>query len=210
MIVKYIISLSIVLIFVFSVAAQSWKLTGKVQAINIENIKIQDGEMRNNFLLFQENLFKPNMQATGQIRQCWKRESEGSDLKMTEEETMDLGESVGASCTQKWYRGEKKEKIEVDIIICPSENEIDKTVETFTRRMYSLHYIRADIPFAGDTSWVANNQDNESDSFSVMFLKANVFVRIYVNLKDEKNNGLEVTAKSLANNILNKILSELE
>ena len=209
MIVKYIISLSTVLIFVFSVGAQSGKLTGKVQAINIENIKIQDGEIGNNFLLFQENLFKPNMQETGQIRQCWKRESERSDLKMTEEETMDLGESVGASCTQKWYRSEKKEKIEVDIIICPSENEIDKTVETFTKKMYSLQFMRTDIPFAGDISWGANNLDNISDSYSVMYLKANVFVRIYVNLKDENINGLKATAKNLASNIENKILSEL-
>ena len=122
---------------------------------------------------------------------------------------MDLGKSIGASCTQKWYRNEKKEKIEVDIIICLSENEIDEVIEIFTKKMYSLQFKQTEIPLAGDISWVANNLDNESDSYSIMFLKANVFVRIYVNLKDENVNELKVTVNNLAGSIETKILSEL-
>ena len=116
--------------------------------------------------MFQENLFQPNKQATGQISQRWKRDTPVNDLKMINEETMDLGKSIGASCTQKWYRNEKKEKIEVDIIICLSENEIDEVIEIFTKKMYSLQFKQTEIPLAGDISWVANNLDNESDSYS--------------------------------------------
>jgi hypothetical protein len=209
MILKYIISLSIALIYIFSIAAQDEKQMKKVQAKNIENIKIQEGEIGGSFLLFQENLFKPNKQATGQISQRWKRDATGSDLKMIEEETMDLGVSSGASCTQKWYRNKKKEKIEVDIILCPSESEINKTIEVFTKKMYSLQFKQTDIPVAGETTWVANNPDPELDSYSIMFLKANVFVRIYVNLKDQNINELKVIAHNLASTIETKILTEL-
>ena len=128
---------------------------------------------------------------------------------MTEEKTMDIGDPIGASCTQKWYRSEKKEKIEIDIIICPTENEIDKTIETFTKKMYSIQFKQTKIPLAGDISCVANNFEHESDSNSIMFLMANVFVRIYVNLKEENVDELKVMVNNLTGNIETKILSEL-
>ncbi len=209
MIVKYIISLSIGLSFILTIAAQDGKQREKVQPKNIENIKIHEGEIGDNFLLFQENLFKPNKQSTSQISQCWKRDTSVNDLKMINEETMDLGKSIGASCTQKWYRNEKKEKIEVDIIICPSDDEIDEAIEFFTKKMYSLQSKQTEIPLVSDISWVANNLDAESDSYSIMFLKANVFVRIYLNFKDENVNDLKVAVNNLAGNIETKILSEL-
>lgn len=210
MIVKYIISSSIALSFMFSIAAQDEKQGEKVRSENIENIKVQEGQIAGGFLLFQENLFKPNKQATGQIIQYWKRDTSVSDLKMIKEETLDLGKLIGASCTQKWYRNEKKEKMEVDIIICPSENELNKVIEIFTKKMYNLQFNQTYIPLAGDISWVAKDLDNESDSYSIMFLKANVFVRIYINLKDENVDKLKITVNNLVSNIESKILSELQ
>lgn len=209
MIMKYYISLLIALTFIFSAAAQDDKQMKKVQTENIEKIKIQDREIMNNFLLFAENLFKPNEQATAQIRKYWKRDTAGSDLKLIEEETLELGESIGASCTQKWYRSEKKEKIEVDIILCPpSKIEIDKTIEVFTKKMYSIQFNQTNIPLVGEISWIANNPDTEIVSYVIMFLRANVFVRIYVSLKDKNVDELKATAINLANNIDTKILSE--
>lgn len=71
--------------FIFSIAAQDGKQREKVQPENIENIKIQEGEIGGNFILFQENLFQPNKQATGQISQRWKRDTPVNDLKMINE-----------------------------------------------------------------------------------------------------------------------------
>jgi hypothetical protein len=197
------------LAFIFSVAAQDGKQRGSVKAENIENIKIHNEEIGENFVLFRENLFKPNKQTTGQISQRWERNSSESDLRITEEETTNLEEPVGASCKQKWYRSGKKEKIEIDIIICSSEIEIDKTIEIFTKKMYSINFKQSATPLVGDVSWVAFYPDNESDSYSVMYLMANVFVRIYLNIKDENFDKSNFTINNIASNIESKILLEL-
>lgn len=75
--------------------------------------------------------------------------------------------------------------------------------------MYSLQFKQTDIPIAGETTWVANYPDGLSDSFSIMFIKANVFVRIYVNLKYQNVDELKVISNNLIRIIETKILSQL-
>ncbi len=205
----YVVSLLIILALISLTEAQVGEELGKLKAEDIEKIKIQIGEIDGSFILFQENIFKPNKQASGQIIQRWTRDTIEDNLKIIEEETMDLGDSTGASCTQKWYRNNKKEKIEIDIIVCPTESEIEKTVEIFTKKMYSLQFNKTDTPFAGEITWVSNNPNPKLDSYSFMFLRANVFVRIYINLNVENSHELPVIANSLVKNIESKLLSVL-
>jgi hypothetical protein len=209
MLMKYIVISLIILRFIFPIAAQDIKQTEKIQPERIENIKILNEEIGDNFILYQEDILKPNNQAAGQIHQCLKRDFSIDKMKLVTVETMNFAGQIGSSCMQTWYRNGKKEKIEVDIILCPNDNEINKVIEIFTKKIYSIQFNQTEIPLVGDISWVADNFEDESDSYSIMYLKANVFVRIYVNMNNENKVNVKPFVNKLANKIETKILSNL-
>jgi hypothetical protein len=60
-----------------------------------------------------------------------------------------------------------KDKVEIDVIVCNSKVEIDKTINLFTENMYSTQYEITAIPIVGEISWIPKRINPEQDSFSM-------------------------------------------
>lgn len=178
-----------------------------INSDKLEYIKPHESEIPEGFLLFEEYLSKPGQQANIQIRQRWERDTIKNELNMTEEDSVFLDESHLAFCFQIWYRSNKKEKIEINIIICTSNSEIDKTVEDYTTKLFSQQFEINDVPIVGERSWIPSGLNYSS--YSIMFLRANVFSRIYANLYDQDIEDLKVTVNNIASIIDTRILSEI-
>jgi hypothetical protein len=204
MIKRYIlISLLLYLSVICSILAQS------VKPDKIENLKMQPQDMPCEFLLHQERVAKPGISSDEQVYQFWRRGSKEQDLVLIEEAKQRFDNPVGASSFQKWYRGNKtgeKDKIEVDIIICMSDSEIEKTITYFTKEAFASPFYKTESPFAGEKSWMPKYEQPMRDNFTVMFLKFNVFARVYVRLKDKSADELQQMAENLAKIIENKIV----
>jgi len=180
-----------------------------VNTDKLEDIKIHEGEIPGGFILFYEYLMKPDVEASVQISQDWERDTIKNEMKMIEEDSVSLGESYVSFCYQTWYRSNRKEKIEINTFICSSDNETDKIVELYTTKMYVQLFEVTDVPLVGDRSWIPNNSGLKNSSYSIMFLRANVFARIYVHLKEPYNEDVKVTVNNIANIVDAKILSEI-
>jgi len=63
-----------------------------------------------------------------------------------------------------------------------------------------------ETPYAGEKSWIPIDENPRRDSFSLMFKKLNVFVRLFVRLKNKNEYGLRQVTEYLAKKIDNKIL----
>lgn len=175
----------------------------------INTIKMQSSDMPNEFNLYQERIAMPGISNIEQIYQFWSRDSKMSDLELVEDTKKKFDNAVGASLFQKWYRGDekgKKDKIEINYVICISEKEMDDTITHFTKQKFATPHIISEITFAGDKSWVPVDVSAVGDTFSVMFVKSNVFIRLHVNLVDHDKNELKRIAKGIADNIEKNIL----
>lgn len=184
-------------------------LDQNVKPDKIENLKMQPPDMPNEFVLHQERVAKPGASTDEQVCQFWRRDSKEQDLALIEEAKYKVNSSVGASSFQKWYRGDKigeKDKIEIDIVICPSDKEMENTITHFTKEAFATQFISTEIPFVGEKSWILKDENPRGDSFSVMFLKFNVFVRVFVRLKDKDEDELQKMTEDLSKKIENKIV----
>ena len=184
-------------------------LAQEVNTDKIDSLKIQQTDMPTGFILFQEKIAKPGASPEEQIIQLWRRESSDQDLLLVEETVEKLDQPGGSSISQIWYRGdknEKKDKIEIEIVICFSQEEMEKTVTYFTTEAFSDQFELMALPFAGSKSWEPIIKNPNGESFSVMFLRYNVFVRLYVRLRNATEKELEQISKQFADKIDNKIL----
>jgi len=204
MIKKYLlIGLLLNLSVICSILAQN------VRPDKIESLKMRPPDMPNEFLLNQERLAKPGVSSNEQVYQFWRRGSKEKDMVLIEEAKQKFDNPVGASSFQKWYRGNKtgeKDKIEIDIIICISDSEMENTITYFTKEAFAAQFHNTEIPFAGEKSWMPKYVHPRQDTYSVMFLKFNVFVRMYVRLKDKSVDELHQMTENLAKIIENKIV----
>jgi hypothetical protein len=103
----------------------------------------------------------------------------------------------------------KRRKLK-SVLICSSNKEIDKTVEDFTTKIYSQQFEVNSIPIVGEISWIPHNSDFNNSSYSIMFLRANVFARINANLKEQEIEDLKATVNNIASIIDTRILSEIK
>lgn len=176
---------------------------------NIENIKVQPSDVPDGFMLRQEYVASVGASSNEQVSQFWRRDSEEQDLVLIEEKKQNFDHPVGASVIQKWYRGDlkgKRDKIEINILICPSDSEMEKTIRYYTREAYQVPFEYSEIPIAGENSWIPKFTYSGKDNFTVMFNKSNVFVRVYVRLKDTNEDELLRATKSILEVIENRIM----
>lgn len=198
--------LGLYLVSSFSLFAQS------VNSDKIENIKIQSFEIPSGFVLRQERLTKPGSSLNEQVNQFWRKGNGKQDLELINEDKHETSFSIGASSYQKWYReynSGEKDKIEIDIIICPSEKEINNTINYYTKEAFSTSFVVTEIPFVGEKSWMPNDIKQENNYYTVMFLKSNVFIRLFIRFKDKNLNELEQITKKIAKKIEYKITPTL-
>lgn len=204
----FVVSLSIYLTFVYSAIPQNAEFKKEINPINIDNIKIQDIDLIDNFVLFHERVIKPDKSGNNQIMQIWRKDSTNTSLKIVEETKQSIVNPVGSSCLQKWYREGKKEKIEINVIICTSESEMEKTINLFTNQMFASQYDSTETPIIGEKSWIPKSTTSQMDSYSLMFKASNVFVRIYINLNNYSLDEIIKISKLLARKVENNIIKE--
>ena len=104
-----------------------------------------------------------------------------------EEEKIHILDVLQSNSSQIWYREHesgKKDKIERNIFVCQTEEDLLKTECFYTKEAYASPMIMTDSPIAGERSWIP--QDNRRvDTDVIMFVQNNVFIRLYINLQGE-------------------------
>lgn len=173
----------------------------------IESLKIQTSEIPDGFVLYQERLSKPGESSNEQIYQFWRRDSIEQDLVLIEETKETFDNPTGASSSQIWYRGDKKgeqDKIEINIVICLSDSMMENTITYFTKEAYASIFICTETPVIGEKTWIPEYPSQFS--YSMMFLKINVFIRLYVRLKHKNPEEIKKMTEYLAKTIESKII----
>lgn len=181
----------------------------KIGPDKIEDLRIRQNDVPNEFILHQERLTKLGTSTNEQIYQFWRRESLEKDFVLIEEEKRICDNLAGASSFQKWYRDNKtgvKDKIQIDIIICPSDSLVNRTIDFFTIEAFSSQFNITETPIAGERSWIPKFEHPRGDNFTIMFLKYNVFVRLFVILKDKNKKEVEQVTENIARSIENRII----
>lgn len=191
-----------------SVIVSSVILAEEVKPANIDSLKLQQADVPNAFVLYQESLSKPGPSTGEAISQEWRRKTSEQELVLVEERKDKADYPVEGFVRQIWYRGEKKgekDKIEVVVIICATQEQMEKTISHFTTEAFAIPFRITESPFAGERSWTPVDENPRGDSFSVMFARSNVFVRLYVRLRGVSEEGLLQVAKGLGSKIDKKI-----
>lgn len=196
------ISFLIALMTIHSLIAQI------VKPDRIENLKIQQNNIPHDFILRQERLIKPGQLSNEHIYLLWRRESLEKDLVQIKKVNRIFDKPSGASSYQTWYRDNKmgaKDKIEINIIICLLDSDMKRTIEYYTKEAFVSHFQNTEIPIVGDKSWIPESKNSGGNSFSIMFIKYNVFVRLYIRLMDMNKEEFEQVTETLAKTIEYKI-----
>jgi hypothetical protein len=174
----------------------------------IEYIKINHLFMPNNFQMVQEQETKPGSNSNERVYRFFRRNFEKEVLELTEENTKLFTNPSSASSFQKWYRVNetgRKDKIEIGIIICATEVDKENTIRHFTIEAYSVQFYNPVVPILGDKSWISTYQNPIQADCSLMFIKSNVFVRVFVSLENKNNDEIRQIAELLAQRIENNI-----
>jgi len=176
--------------------------------IDLLKLCIDSAEMPTGFVMNQNILSMPGTAPNEQIYQYWRIDAKTNQLALLESNKKAVSTPISASSDQIWYRTNTlggKDKIEINRVICTSEPELLKTVNQFTKETYQAVFILSAVPFAGEKSWVPMDAQPTDDSFSLMFYKHNVFIRLYVRISNkdaiESQHITEMLAKQLVNNI---------
>jgi len=183
-------------------------LAQQLAPTTIENIRLQSTDLPTGFILFEERIEKPGELPGEQIIQQWKFDSSINKLVLVENERNQSKDQINGYLSQLWYRGEKKgqkDKIEIEITICPLKIQIDSTICYYTTQAFSVPYTISESPIIGDRSWMPDTINSGKDSFSLIFQKLNVVVRLYVRIQKADHDNLVNITKSIGDAIENKI-----
>lgn len=171
----------------------------KIKPSKIDSLYIQNIE---EFELQVERICKPELYTNYQIVMVKKRDLNSNKIINTEGKNLKSKSSeIGSSCRQKWKNKLNGEKIEVDIIICATENQLYETIDAFTTKLYSNHFTQTDTRYVGDSQWVATNASTQKGHDNLMFAYDNTFVRIYFKSDIKKPDEIKSFSMQIAKRI---------
>ena len=189
-----------------SAMAGSVVLAEEVEPASIDDLMLQQAEVPQGFVLFQESIGKPGVASGETIYQHWRRRTNEEDLELIEER-LDTSEGpVEGWGHQIWYRGEAKgerDKLEVEIVVCPSQARMEWMIAYNTGDRFATPFEISSSPVAGERSWAPKSKDR-TESFSVMFQRGNVFIRLFVRLYGLSEEQVLQGTRELAIKIDNK------
>jgi hypothetical protein len=186
---------------IFSILAQKIKLDA------IDNLRLLPHDMPYEYILHQERLTKPGTSPNEQVYQFWKRDFKTQNYILIEDTKNEISNSAGACSFQKWYceeQNREKGKIEIYIIICSSDSVMINTITHYTQKAYASKFLCNEIPTIGEKTW--SPEYISQGSHTVMFIKFNVFVRIFVG--SDKKNAYEI--RTLTENLAKKIENKID
>lgn len=173
--------------------------------MDLAKLSLDSAQMSNGFYLHSEYFTKP-ISSHEQIYQRWRLNNETSELELVEDEKYEITSPYGASSRQNWYRTynpESKDKIEIDIVICDTEEVLEETAHYYTQEAFASVFIQTSVPLFGEKSWIPNDEQTNG-SFTVMFVWANVFIKLFVGTHENTNEPEKITeelAKKLESRI---------
>lgn len=168
-----------------SAVAGSGVLAEQVDPGSIDGLKMQQADVPDGFVLFQESIGKPGVASGEAIYQQWRRRTSEEELALIEERLETTDGPVEGFGHQKWYRGEmngERDKLEVEIVVCDSQEHMDATIAFNTADRFAVPFRITASALVGERSWAPNRDDVSRESFSVMFQRGNVFIRVFARL----------------------------
>jgi methyl coenzyme M reductase subunit D len=180
-----------------------------IEINKIEAIKIRTFQTLRDFKLFQERLSKPDSSNKVLSNQLYRMDIVKNKMVCVEEDQVKKEDVIGSSCSQKWYRSDFKEKIEIDIIICSLNTEVNKTIEFYIKNRYACQYTLEEITSVGEKSWIPKYSNPKHGSCSIIFVRSNVIIRVYMALKDTNTEEYIELLTDLAEELDKKILEQI-
>ena len=98
-----------------------------------------------------------------------------------------------------------KDKIEIDIFICPSYTKLDELISLFTTKYYSVPFTITDVAVAGEKSRIPLMKQQNANSSVLMFRFKNIFVKVFVSLENKNELIVEDLIEEIGINIEDKI-----
>ncbi|MGE5316377.1 MAG: hypothetical protein ACM3ME_00170, partial [Chloroflexota bacterium] len=83
--------------------------------------------------------------------------------------------------------------------------EIENTINYYTKDAYAIEFTLTPISYAGEMSWIYNTLNVSNNCYTLLFCKNNVFVRLFVKINNIDKNELEKTIIKIAKRIESKI-----
>jgi hypothetical protein len=210
MIKKYMfISLIFNSIIIYSLFARDEKPGKIIKPDKIDSLIVQILDMPNGFVLYSDHSVKPGESSNEQVSQLWRRDYVEQDLVLIKETKKIIDNPQITSSFQIWNpddKNGKKGKIEINIIICLTDSILENKINYYTKEAFASPFQCTEIPIVGDKSWIPEYPSQ--NSYSIMYLKFNVFVRVFVGLNNENADEIKKMTENLALKIENKIASE--
>lgn len=175
---------------------------------NLTKITLDNTEIAEGFMVFFENLSMP-VSANEQVLKTWRRNSATNELELISEEKTAISSAVVASSMQNWFRvhSDKKDKIEIEIIICPTPEILAETIDYYTKDAFATPFVSSADPNVGERRWTPKNVDESDRSYVVMFCRHNVFIRVFSGLPDGSLKESQDMTKALCEELDNRIKS---
>lgn len=173
--------------------------------MDFAKLSLDSTQIPENFYLYSEYITKP-ISLNEAIYQTWRRDNKANELRLIEDEKYEITSPYGASSIQNWFRiynSESKDKIEIDIFICDSVEVLDEITHHYTQDAFASVFIQTSVPLFGEKSWVPNDEQTNG-SFTVMFVRYNVFIRLFVGTHENTTEPEKITeelAKKLESRI---------
>lgn len=176
--------------------------------IDLPKLSLDSVQMPSGFFMGINRIIMPDSILSEQVYQEWKRDSKTNKLVLVKTEKYEVSTPISASSDQTWHRSNSlgtKDIIEINEVICVSDEEMTNTINYYTKEAYAAVFIESDVPIAGEKSWVKKDEDILTETFSVMFVKHNVFIRLFVYQKDTDKDRLKQIIEELAKKIEDRI-----
>ena len=199
--------LIIILFFIESlqIIAQDLKSNKLISLDKIEEINVQIDNIIERFYLYDEHIFKPDKES-GNFSSKHKRiDKRTNELKLLKELNEPFDSTFYAQSSQTWYKNNMKDKIEIDIFICPSYTKLDELISLFTTKYYSVPFTITDVAVAGEKSWIPLMKQQNANSSVLMFRFKNIFVKVFVSLENKNELIVEDLIEEIGINIEDKI-----
>ena len=173
--------------------------------MDLAKLSLDSTQIPEDFYLYSEYFTKP-ISKDEQIYQEWRLNVNTNGIELLEDTIYEITKPFGASSRQKWdrvYNSVSKDIIEIEIAICDTEELLEETTHYYTQEAFAGVFVQTSVPLFGEKSWIPSEEQTYG-SFTVMFVRYNVFIRLFVGTRGDTNEPKNITeelAKKLESRI---------
>ena len=153
------------------------------------SVKMPDSLVNTNYVVWEKSLFK------------------NKKLEPVALHKKEANRPVNAYCKQIWKDETQKGRVEVDIIVCQTQGDLNEVIKSYTQEKYTIQFRKTDEPIIGQQSWIPTSVEQEQQSPVVLFYVSNVFVRVASTIGVSEVNKSETLTRVLSTKIEEDILA---